>query len=211
MATGRQPEPLRRGRPRDSQVEAAILDATIAVLAERGVRDASVEEIAMRAHAGKDTIYRRWRHKADLVHAALDRFGETELPAVTTGVLEDDLRCYLNGVARLLRETAFGEVVVWLVAEARREPALMDRMRRIWSRQAAAIDGIVTGARENAGESPPPLADGEIRIDLLLGPIYARWLLSADAVDEAYVALLVKSVLRQDARRRRRGSGSVHE
>ncbi|MGE5566675.1 MAG: TetR/AcrR family transcriptional regulator [Hyphomicrobiales bacterium] len=50
----------------------AILDAASAVLAERGLA-APMEEIARRAGVSKQTVYNRYRCKADIVRALVER------------------------------------------------------------------------------------------------------------------------------------------
>jgi AcrR family transcriptional regulator len=61
-----------RGRPRSLVAEQAILTATLDLLAEgHGPASISIGAIARRAGAGKDTIYRRWPCKEDLLLDAL--------------------------------------------------------------------------------------------------------------------------------------------
>jgi AcrR family transcriptional regulator len=62
----------RRGRPRSAESERAILQAALDLLAEgQGPATISISAIARRAGAGKDTIYRRWKSKDDLLVDAL--------------------------------------------------------------------------------------------------------------------------------------------
>jgi AcrR family transcriptional regulator len=62
----------RRGRPRSPVAEQAILTATLDLMAEgQGPATISMGAIARRAGAGKDTIYRRWTCKEDLLLDAL--------------------------------------------------------------------------------------------------------------------------------------------
>jgi AcrR family transcriptional regulator len=70
----------RPGRPRDESIDAAILDATIDELIERGYLRLSVEAIASRAGIAKTTLYRRWPNTDDLVLEALRRFDQTTDP-----------------------------------------------------------------------------------------------------------------------------------
>jgi len=64
--------PPRRGRPRSDAAERAIVDAALDLLAEGlGASAITVSEIARRAGVGKDTVYRRWRSKDDLLLDAL--------------------------------------------------------------------------------------------------------------------------------------------
>ncbi len=62
----------RRGRPRSDAAEQSIIQAALDLLAEgRGASAITMSEIARRAGVGKDTLYRRWRSKDDLLLAAL--------------------------------------------------------------------------------------------------------------------------------------------
>ena len=62
----------RRGRPRSQASEEAILGATLDLLAVGcGPSTVSINAIAKRARTGKDTIYRRWPCKEDLLLDAL--------------------------------------------------------------------------------------------------------------------------------------------
>jgi AcrR family transcriptional regulator len=60
-------------RPRDPRIDGAILDAALALLAERPFADVSMAAIAERAGVGRPALYRRFRDKADLVAAAIAR------------------------------------------------------------------------------------------------------------------------------------------
>lgn len=72
----------RLGRPRSEQVEQAIIDATIALLAEHGYLGLSIEAIAAQAGVAKTTVYRRWPGKDELILAALSRLkGPLATPA----------------------------------------------------------------------------------------------------------------------------------
>ncbi len=71
----------RRGRPRSVESERAILQAALDLLAEgQGPATISIAAIARRAGAGKDTIYRRWQSKDDLlVDALASQLGEVPI------------------------------------------------------------------------------------------------------------------------------------
>ncbi|MDR2378018.1 MAG: TetR/AcrR family transcriptional regulator [Bifidobacteriaceae bacterium] len=85
--------PRPRGRPPSPQTRQAIREAAAELIAELGYDGTSVESIAVRAKAGKQTIYRLWGSKVGLV-ADLVRNGLLALPAVPvadTGDLTADL------------------------------------------------------------------------------------------------------------------------
>jgi AcrR family transcriptional regulator len=61
------------GRPRDPQIDSAVLDATVDALDRAGYGGLTFEEVARRAGTTKPAIYRRWSSRQRLVLAALGR------------------------------------------------------------------------------------------------------------------------------------------
>src|SRR5215510_11370680 len=64
-------EPRKPGRPRRRSTQDAITKATRDLLAERGFQEATIEAIALRAGVGRNTIYRRWPSKEELIADSL--------------------------------------------------------------------------------------------------------------------------------------------
>jgi AcrR family transcriptional regulator len=82
------------GRPRDDTRDEAILDAAIEILAETGYERMTMDMVAVRAKAGKATVYRRWPSKGDMVVDAVARMkrGLVDLDQLAdTGTLRGDL------------------------------------------------------------------------------------------------------------------------
>ena len=73
------------GRPRDTRADRAIPVATLELMAERGVRDLRMDDVAERAGVGKATIYRRYRSKDELVADAVGTL-VSEIAIPDTGV-----------------------------------------------------------------------------------------------------------------------------
>jgi AcrR family transcriptional regulator len=73
-------ESVKRGRPRDEGIDAAILSATLAMLGEYGFDGTSIEGVAQRAGVAKTTIYRRFASKAELVASALKHQAVADFP-----------------------------------------------------------------------------------------------------------------------------------
>ena len=84
------------GRPRNVAIDDTILLATIEVVAARGLADATSDEIAARAHVGKDSIYRRWPGKRELFVAMADRLATLRPDLPDTGFVMTDLERYLG-------------------------------------------------------------------------------------------------------------------
>ncbi|MEU8899154.1 TetR/AcrR family transcriptional regulator [Nocardia sp. NPDC048505] len=84
------------GRPRDAQIDRAVLTATRELLAEVGYQETSIAAVARRAHVGTAPIYRRWSGKEALIEEAVFGSEEVWLPAETA-----DLHADLTEWARL--------------------------------------------------------------------------------------------------------------
>jgi AcrR family transcriptional regulator len=115
------------GRPLDSSRHAAILEAALEGLAERGYDLLTMDEIAARAHAGKGALYRRWPSKAALVADAVlawrEKLGPVTVP--DTGSLRGDIEAVLE----VLPDFGYAEqrqvaVIFGLVTASRRDPEL---------------------------------------------------------------------------------------
>jgi AcrR family transcriptional regulator len=79
-------EAPRLGRRRDASRDGAILDSTITILGEVGYDRMTMDMVAVRAKAGKATVYRRWSSKTDMV---LDAVAQMKRDQVDLGNLPD--------------------------------------------------------------------------------------------------------------------------
>jgi Transcriptional regulator len=87
------------GRKRDTTADTRIIEAAIDILAESGFDVMTMDMVAARAKAGKATVYRRWKSKAELVRDALIWMSGTsvELEKLPdTGSLRGDLLAVLK-------------------------------------------------------------------------------------------------------------------
>jgi AcrR family transcriptional regulator len=176
-----------RGRPRDPSRDRAILAAARDVIAERGYTGATMDDIAKRARAGKDTVYRRWPSKERLAIDLIDTLaGEAVRPRPLDPDPRFNLLLFLKELVQLNRSTDFGPLVAGIVGESSRNPELAASFRAFWSRRRAIAAGLV---REIVGEaSDDAVAE---HLDRILGPIYYRLLLTGDEITDAYLWDLV--------------------
>ena len=94
----------RAGRPRDRQIDAAVLKATLAVLDRSGYQRLTLEEVARHAKTTKPAIYRRWPSRQRLVLAALGtRLGEARAPdtGCTLCDLDECLKVFVAAFRRM--------------------------------------------------------------------------------------------------------------
>src|SRR5712692_10223911 len=100
-----QPARSRRGRPRDSAVDEAILSAAVDLLAEAGYARLTMDQVAARAGVGKASLYLRWPNKVALVSEAIQHRSAVVPEIPDTGSLREDMLVFLRA---LLRRKAAG-------------------------------------------------------------------------------------------------------
>jgi MFS family permease len=91
--------PRATGRPRDPKVDAAILGATLELLAAGGYEALSIEAVAAAAGVGKASVYRRFAGKEQLVVEAVASLIEPVEPPAGSSV-RDELVALLEAVRR---------------------------------------------------------------------------------------------------------------
>jgi AcrR family transcriptional regulator len=92
------------GRPRNAEIDRAVLDGTLAVLAESGYGRLTLEAVARRAGTSKPAIYRRWPGRAHVVLAALGaRLGNLRAPdtGCTLCDLDESLKVFVGAFRRM--------------------------------------------------------------------------------------------------------------
>lgn len=106
--TERVPETDHRLRPRrrGDRLLAAVHEAVLAELGERGYAGLTVEAIASRARVSKASLYRRWPGKRDLVLATVQATVPDPEDLPETHSLRSDLVAYLTQVAVYLQGPA---------------------------------------------------------------------------------------------------------
>jgi AcrR family transcriptional regulator len=124
-----EPSPARAiGRPREARADRAILTATLQLMAERGVRDLRMDDVADRAGVGKATIYRRYRSKDALVSDAIATLvSEIEIP--DTGSTRADLLALMRQAVELYSGSLAARLMPAVLEETRRNPELASTVR----------------------------------------------------------------------------------
>jgi AcrR family transcriptional regulator len=87
---------------RTARVRAAVLDATVAELVERGYAALSVEGVVARAGVNKTTVYRRWGSKDSLIVDAVETFAVAQADVPDSGDVDEDLQLWARSILRTL-------------------------------------------------------------------------------------------------------------
>jgi AcrR family transcriptional regulator len=125
-----QSPPRGRGRPRDPQIDAAILAAALELFIERGIDGASIEQIAKRAEVGKLTVYRRWSSKEELLAQAIESAITDDIRWPSPDEIADAspyelIERGLPAAAEAAADPTFRALVARILGSAVSHPALM--------------------------------------------------------------------------------------
>jgi len=173
-------------------VEEAVLDATLQLLAARSYGEISVEALAERAGVSRTSIYRRWPSKAAVVAAAVSSLYLDRVDVPDTGSLPEDLVALLGDSYHLMADGS-GRVLERLVRESGQNPELVHVVRSILYARRRLYATMLNRAIAR-GELPPEV-DQELLLDLLLGPLWFRLLLSGAPVTPQAARSVVELVL----------------
>lgn len=144
------------------------------LLREEGYASLTIDGIAHRAGVGKQTIYRWWKGKPELVLEAFASYASREIPLPDTGTVKADVEAFLANSFRKLNEGA-APVVRGLMADAILDPAFGDLLREVFiSRRRDALKILLQRGIEREEVSAD--ADIELAVDMLFGPMWYRLL-----------------------------------
>jgi len=181
-----------RGRPRDRSLDARILDQLLALLASRGYAGLTLDELAARSGVAKTTILRRWPSKAAVAAAGVERLALQSVDVPDSGTLRGDLHALLHGAAETFVR-GNGQFVPRLLREAGHHPEIADLLFTVIHTRRQAYRRALAHAIAR-GELAPSV-DQELMIDLLIGPIWTRLLITHDPITAEYVDSVVAAAL----------------
>lgn len=125
------PEPPRR---RSEKSRRAIVDATRALLMERGFDGLSIEAVAARAGVGKQTIYRWWPSRPTLVaDVMLTEADRIAMYVGDTGDLTADLVAWAGNLAKTLTSKRGFAMLMVLTAASMEHEETKARLRESFS------------------------------------------------------------------------------
>ncbi|AYV25269.1 MULTISPECIES: TetR/AcrR family transcriptional regulator [Streptomyces] len=179
---------------RSEQARQAVLEAADDLLVEKGFTGVTIEGIAARAGVAKQTVYRWWKTKTDIL---LDAFLQDAAEALTPpdhGDLASDLRAHLRQLALFLTRSDAGAVFKALIGYAQHDPAFAAALRSGYLDEQRRRDRLPLERAVERGQLAAGL-DMVAEIDQLVGPVYHRVLMTAEPVDQAFTDRLVEAFL----------------
>jgi AcrR family transcriptional regulator len=186
----------RPGRKRSEESRLAILAAAAELTAEVGYAGLTIEGIAARSGAGKQTIYRWWASKADVLLDALTTKADLYIPVPDTGSYREDLRAFLTATFELGRRDQVVDVLRALMAEAQIDLEFGERFRENFLQHRRDALGVVVSRAAGRGDLPPG-APPETVIDIVFGTLWYRLLATRRPPDERLAEELVATLTRR--------------
>ena len=181
-----------RGRPRDRALDDRILEQVIALLGSHGYAGLTLDELAARSGVAKTTILRRWPSKAAVAAAGVERLALQSVDVPDSGALKVDLLALLHGAVEAFVRGR-GQFVARLIREAGHHPEITDLLYTVIHTRRQAYRRVLALAIAR-GELAPSI-DQDLLIDLLIGPIWTRMLITRDPITREYVDSIVEAVL----------------
>ena len=162
---------VERGRARDPDIDARVLDAAARQLASFGYKAMSIASVAHEAGTTRQAVYRRWADKSELGAAAMRTVADRGGGAETTDPFADlvaELAAFEKGVSRPGRLSLVGTMlqdgVATDVRERYRAQVVAPRRRRLRDilERAQQLGMIDAGA------------DLDVAVTMFTGSWYAR-------------------------------------
>ncbi len=185
-----------RTRRLDPSLDAAILEATLAGVAELGYDRLTMDDIASRAGVGKAAIYRRWASKAMVVADAVAhwrrRLGPVEPP--DTGSLRGDIAALVAAVPELnAADISTVQVIVGVATAAIHDPVLAAALDDLVLYTPRHMIGVVLGHAVARGEIP---ADRDLSLipDAAMGLNVLR-VLTGRPIDRVFARRVLEGVI----------------
>jgi AcrR family transcriptional regulator len=186
-----------QGRPRDPNIDSAVLRATLELLQEVGYNRLTIPQVAARAGATPPAVYRRFPSKMELVYEAVFATTTTaELP------LSDDLgstmQALVRGAIRRFGRPAVHTAAAGLMADLPTQPGLSARLvaqlqDSTYRQLQEFLDRMAARGRAKDG------VDARMLADLISGMVMMAWANERDLDDiwiERAAALIVDGLAR---------------
>jgi len=179
----------RLGRPRSAEARTAVLNAVDDLLVEIGYAAMTMKNIAARAGVSRQTLYRWWATKAEILFEASAEDALEEMSVPASGSPLADVTAYLDALVRFLSHSPAGAGYRALVGEAQHdaEVAKLLASQDVLGESARAVVARALGSDASAVDVDHATAE-------LVGPVFFSVLTGRD-VEALDVGLLARRFL----------------
>jgi AcrR family transcriptional regulator len=182
------------GNVRNPATHAAIIDAAIAILKERGYGGFTIEAVAQRSGAGRPTIYRWWKTKSELFMELYNRESAAMMPVEDLGSMREELIAQIKSIFHFWHATACGRAFRALIAESQADAKSLARLRDQFMPPRRNLARTILERAQRRGEVRSE--DIDTALDLLYG--YSTYhLITGELEDDSHaIEAMVDLVVR---------------
>jgi AcrR family transcriptional regulator len=181
----------RRTGGRSARIRAAVMEATMEMLRERGIEGFNVAEMAASVGIPESTIYRRWKSREELVvETILAQMNET-IPLPDTGSFRSDLQVFLQESTAFLQSPDGVLLTRSMFATMNHADS---QVRQVYWLARFSHTGMIVQRAIERGEIVPE-TDPNVLMTALTGALYVRMLVLDAPLDESFLDQLVHIVL----------------
>ena len=173
-------ETRRPGRPRSEHARKAVLAAALALAAEEGPAGLQMEAIARRAGVSKETLYRWWRSKSEVVLDALAEQGRRNIPLPDTGNLRGDLRSFFRATVDSATPTTVGLLSAVAAAAAADERVAIEVRDRFLATRRADLRQLLERGAERGEIASDSVG---LAVDFVYGSMWYRLIFRVGPLD----------------------------
>ena len=185
---------------RSEEARVAVMEAVDDLLLQRGFAALTIDAVAARAGVGKQTIYRWWTSKTDLLFDAFLDETQEELTPIGGGDLLADLREHGRQLVAFYGRASNAAMFRALAGQAQHDPAVAARFHGEIVAQQRARDRLPFEHARARGELPAAV-DIEGAVEALFAPIYYRLLVTGEPLDETVAERAVEAWIAWPGRR----------
>ncbi|MEM1436450.1 MAG: TetR/AcrR family transcriptional regulator [Pseudomonadota bacterium] len=170
------------GRPRSDRTRTAILDATLQLVEERPPGEVTIKAIAEASGAGRQTLYRWWRNRGEIVVEALRESGRQHVRVGAFRALDDGVQQFLRATVTRARALRRALAIVMIDAQSDSDFLELFREQFVEIRRAALFEVFESDDRFRrlSAEKRAFLAD------TAFGPLWYRLLVQHAALDKRF-------------------------
>lgn len=173
----------RPGRPRDPAVQRQILTAALDIVREGGCAALSMEGVASRAGVSKQSVYRRWSSRGDLLVDLYLGATDQEDATILGETFHQRFESFLSWSVHRLFDQSRANILRALAMEGQADEAVREalRTRIVQPRLAQGRAILLQGMKD--GEVRADL-DVETALELVFGSVWFGLLISGTMIDE---------------------------
>jgi AcrR family transcriptional regulator len=173
----------RPGRKRSEESRQAILAAALGLTADVGYAGLTVDGIAARSGTGKQTIYRWWPSKDDVLLEALADRAALDVLIPDQRSYQADLRAFLMASFALSRQPQVPDILRALMARAQIDEEFGQRFRASFLQRRRDALAVLLDRAQARGDLPLQLARDTVA-DVVFGVIWYRLLASREPLGD---------------------------